>query len=241
MNISDNNQINDLLKLQLMTMMFKQSCGDSNTFQLVLESLSKASSSANKNVINLEDLPLDKLDIDSLSFNSFNLNSSSLNNIPKENVDKLKFIFEDFKNHIKSGTKDLLSIVEKSAQKYGIDKELILSVIQQESSFNPKCTSHAGAMGLMQLMPENCTDMAIKNPYDIEENIDGGTRHLKEMLDLYGNNKKLALAAYNAGRGTLKRRGVNNENDIYKLPNETRNYVKKVMGYYGKAQNTNRV
>lgn len=124
------------------------------------------------------------------------------------------------------------SVVQKYANKYGVNSNLILSVIKAESDFDPKCTSWAGAQGLMQLMPENSRSYGVTNPYDIDQNINAGTQLLKQYLDIYGGNTEMALAAYNAGPGTLQRRGVTSASDFYKLPSETRNYVPKVMGYY---------
>jgi len=109
-----------------------------------------------------------------------------------------------------------------------------MAVIKQESDFDPNSTSHAGAQGLMQLMPGTARELGVTDPYDIEQNIDGGTKYLKSMLEMYSNSKQLALAAYNAGPGTLRRRGVDTVEEISKLPTETQDYVKKVMKYYGK-------
>ena len=124
------------------------------------------------------------------------------------------------------------SVVQKYANKYGVNSNLILSVIKAESDFNPRCTSWAGAQGLMQLMPENSRHYGVTDPYDIDQNINAGTQLLKQYLDMYDGNTEMALAAYNAGPGTLQRRGVTSASDFYKLPSETRNYVPKVMGYY---------
>ena len=122
--------------------------------------------------------------------------------------------------------------IEKYAKKYGMDANLIRSVIKAESDFNPRCTSEVGAQGLMQLMPENSKYYGVTNPYDIDQNISAGTQLLKSYLNMYGGNTEMALAAYTAGPGTLQRRGVSSSSDFYKLPSETRHYVPKVMGYY---------
>ena len=84
----------------------------------------------------------------------------------------------------------------------------------------------------MQLMPENCKDLGISDPFNIEQNIDGGTRHIKEYLDKYNGDVEMALMAYNGGPTRMARRGVKSINDIYKMPKETQNYVPKVMKYY---------
>lgn len=214
----NNSKIEDFLKFQLMTTMLKQAAGDSPAFQVAMESL------LNAGLDNSNDNFLDKL----------SLKEEDMTNLGYAAKERVENIRKDVKSSVKSGNITIDKAVENASRKYGIDKDLIMAVIKQESDFNPKCVSHAGAMGLMQLMPVNCRDLHVKNPYDIEENIDGGTRHLKDMLNRYGNNKKMALAAYNAGCGTLRRRGVKDESGICRLPLETRDYVKKVMKYYGK-------
>ena len=146
------------------------------------------------------------------------------------------YVSADFRVEIKAKddvTKNRIAkAVEKSSKKYGVDPNLILAVIQTESYFNPKCTSKAGAMGLMQLMPENVRALNVKDPYDIEDNIDGGTRHLKEYIDKYNGDIQMGLMAYNGGPTRMARRGVKSINDIYKMPKETQNYVPKVMKIY---------
>ncbi|KGN01983.1 lytic transglycosylase [Clostridium novyi A str. 4570] len=214
----NNSKIEEFLKFQLMTTMLKQAAGDSPAFQVAMESL------LNAGLDNYDDNFLDKL----------SLKEEDMTNLGYAAKERVENIRKDVKSSVKSGNITIDKAVENASRKYGIDKDLIMAVIKQESDFNPKCVSHAGAMGLMQLMPVNCRDLHVKNPYDIEENIDGGTRHLKDMLNRYGNNKKMALAAYNAGCGTLRRRGVKDESGICRLPLETRDYVKKVMKYYGK-------
>ncbi len=119
--------------------------------------------------------------------------------------------------------------VDKYASKYGVDRNLILAIIKQESNFNPNAVSSAGAKGLMQLMDFNSEAYGVKNPFDIDENIDAGVKHIKSYLDKYNGNVEMALMAYNAGPGTVARRGVNSPSDLYKMPEETQNYVPKIM------------
>ncbi len=150
-----------------------------------------------------------------------------------QRLEDAKREINSIKSEVRTGNITIDSAVEKASRKYGIDKDLLMSVIKQESDFNPNCVSNAGAQGLMQLMPGTASELGVTNPFDIEQNIDGGAKYLKKMLDMHGNVKELALAAYNAGPGTLQWRGVKNISDINKLPSETRNYVKNIMKNYG--------
>ncbi len=112
--------------------------------------------------------------------------------------------------------------IDKVAEKYELNPELIRSVIRSESNFNPRAVSEAGAKGLMQLIDTTATDMGVKNIFDPEENLEGGAKYLKQMLDRFGDIK-LALAAYNAGPGAVDRHG-----GIPPYP-ETREYVKGIL------------
>lgn len=165
-----------------------------------------------------------------------NNNNTQPSNNKTENLDTVNSMHNSNKLTSTSKNKDVNAQIENaiaiSSKKYGVDENLIRSIIKVESDFNPKCTSKAGAKGLMQLMPENCRDLGVKNPYDIYENIDGGTRHIKEYLDKYNGDTKMALMAYNGGPTRMRKRGVNSPEDIYLMPKETQNYVPKVMKYY---------
>ncbi|MDV4149404.1 lytic transglycosylase domain-containing protein [Clostridium sp. AL.422] len=124
----------------------------------------------------------------------------------------------------------IYNAVDKYSSQYGVDKKLVLAIIKQESNFNPNAVSSAGAKGLMQLMDFNSKAYGVKNPFDIDENINAGVKHIKSYLDLYNGNVEMALMAYNAGPGTVQRRGVSSPSDLYKMPEETQNYVPKIMG-----------
>lgn len=115
--------------------------------------------------------------------------------------------------------------IQAAAARYDLPTGLIHSVIRAESNFQPQAVSRAGAQGLMQLMPGTAEELGVEDPFDIEQNIDGGARYLRQMLDRFGGDVKQALAAYNAGPGTVMRY---NGNVPYA---ETRDYVQKVLRY----------
>ncbi len=118
-------------------------------------------------------------------------------------------------------------IITKAAQKYDMDAALIKAVIKAESNFNHKAVSRKGAKGLMQLMPQTAYAMNVEDAFHPENNIEGGTRYLRYLMNLYNGNLRLALAAYNAGEGAVAK--YNNAIPPYR---ETQTYVRRVIEYY---------
>lgn len=122
-------------------------------------------------------------------------------------------------------------LIGEHAARAGVREELVRAVIQVESGFNPRAISNRGAMGLMQLMPATARDLGVRNAFDPEENVRGGVDYLRQLLDRYDGDERLALAAYNAGPASVDRHG-------HMVPpfRETRDYVRRVNGLAGATQ-----
>ena len=125
---------------------------------------------------------------------------------------------------------DVDAAIQQSASRHNVDPNLVRAVIKVESNFNPNAVSRKGAMGLMQLMPETARSLNVNNPFDPQQNIDAGVRQLKQLMQNYGGDVRLTLAAYNAGpRAVARSAGVPHFS-------ETRNYVKRITQLYTGGQ-----
>jgi soluble lytic murein transglycosylase-like protein len=122
--------------------------------------------------------------------------------------------------------------IDEAAARHNVDPSLVRAVVKVESNFNPRAVSRKGAVGLMQLMPSTARQLNVADPYDPQQNIDGGVRHLKQLLENFNGNVPLSLAAYNAGEGAVAR---SNGIPQYK---ETQNYVKQITNLYWNGNST---
>lgn len=132
---------------------------------------------------------------------------------------------EDFSSYLNNSTKTLDDIFQQASDTYGVPVNLLKAIAKQESDFDPNATSRCGAQGIMQLMPKTAASLGVTDAYDPEQNIMGGAKYIRQMLDRYDGDVTLALAAYNAGSGNVKKYGG--------VPpfKETQNYVAKVTAY----------
>ncbi len=156
--------------------------------------------------------------------------------VQKPNEDFQKILDTSMENTKKPNSvsrNEINELIDKYSEQAGLDVDFVKAVVNQESGFNPNATSKCGAMGLMQLMPGTAQGLGVTNAYDPEQNIQGGTKYLKGLMDRFDNNKSLALAAYNAGPNAVKKYGG--------IPpyQETQNYVKSVLARYDKIKGTN--
>ena len=138
-----------------------------------------------------------------------------------------KILAANARGHQASSEEVDASIV-MAAARHNVDPNLVRAVVKVESNFNSNAVSRKGAMGLMQLMPATARSLNVKNPFDPDQNVDAGVRHLKQLLENYGGDVNLTLAAYNAGAGAVARSSG--------VPHfaETQNYVRRITNlYYG--------
>ena len=164
------------------------------------------------------------------------VNSASQPNVTASNdvvevTSKLKQYTKDYTGktsyeNLLAGAEKYSAEIAKASEKYNVPEKLIAAVMKKESNFNPSVVSSAGASGLMQLMPSTASYLGVNDRFDPEQNIMGGAKYLRQMLDQFDNNIETALAAYNAGPGNVKKYGG--------IPpfKETQNYVTKVLNYF---------
>ena len=229
-NSTSTSTLSDLSSISSLSSLSGCSCSSesdstSSAFNIMLTSLLSAISEKNK----LAKTEAEKLSLDDIfsTYNNSVLGNTNTNNYISADVSNLT-VDERIEN-----------AVQLYSDKYDVDSNLVKAIIRVESNFDPNVVSSAGAKGLMQLMPENCEDLGVSDPFNIEKNIDGGVRHIKEYLDRYNGDVEMALMAYNGGPTRMMNRGVKSIDDIYKMPKETQNYVPKVMSYYRGFSNGN--
>ncbi|PYS75550.1 MAG: lytic transglycosylase, partial [Acidobacteria bacterium] len=130
-----------------------------------------------------------------------------------------------------TGSARLDSLIKQNGSRYGVDPYLVFCVMEQESHFNSRAVSPSGARGLMQLMPGTSARFGVRNPHDPAQNVNGGTRYLRELLARFNYRVDLVLAGYNAGEGNVTRYG-------YRVPpfRETRNYVRRITARYEEVE-----
>jgi hypothetical protein len=150
-----------------------------------------------------------------------------IDHLTESSVSKIQHPFQ--KTEATESEHHIDGVIHRASKKYDVEPDLIRAIIRAESNFDVHATSPKGAMGLMQLMPETAKSLGVKTPYDPVENIMGGTRLLKSLLDRYQGDIPLTLAAYNWGMGNVERNPGG-------LPRETRTYIARVNQYYREAK-----
>ena len=135
-------------------------------------------------------------------------------------------VYDNAAKQTATATGDVKKLLTDAAAKYNLDSRLVSAIAKAESNGDQSAVSPVGAVGVMQLMPDTAASLGV-NPYDLRENIDGGAKYLRQMLDMFGGDMTKAIAAYNAGPNAVK--------DYGGVPpyGETRDYVSRVMSYYG--------
>jgi hypothetical protein len=136
---------------------------------------------------------------------------------------------------LKGAVTDYEDLIVRASERYRVDPALVKAVIKAESNFNNRAVSPVGARGLMQLMPATAAMLRVEDSFHPENNIDGGVRYLRYLMNLFGGNLPLVLAAYNAGENAVIR--YNNRIPPYQ---ETRTYVRRVLDYFDKYSGTRR-
>jgi len=149
----------------------------------------------------------------------------SLTNVPSDPRYR-RIEIESSRIHSTLSEQELEPVIRRHSSQHQLHPALIRAVIKAESGFDPRAVSRAGAIGLMQLMPQTAVRLDVRDMYDPDDNVGGGTKYLRQLLDRFHGNLPLALAAYNAGENAVDR--------YQTLPpfDETRQYVRKVLRYY---------
>lgn len=244
-------KVEDYMGSLIRKQVLKQTAGDGYEFEIIYEALLNSKEdnplgniisedtsnivTKSSNGLRLDDIPLS---LRTTPIVTGEIYLKELSTVDTLNIEKVDYSNVD-KNLSISGenSEEIQSVVEKYSDKYGVDKNLILAIIKQESNFDANAESTAGAKGLMQIMDSNSEAYGLTNPYDIDQNIEAGVKHIKTYLDNYNGNLEMALMAYNGGPGTMQSRGVSSSNDLYKMPKETQNYVPSVLEYYNSYKN----
>jgi hypothetical protein len=129
-------------------------------------------------------------------------------------------------------TSEVEAAIDQAASRHGVDPNLVKAIIKVESNFNPHAVSRVGAVGLMQLMPGTARELKVTNPFDVQQNVDAGVRHFRQLLEDFHGDVKLSLAAYNAGEKAVTSRG-----GIIPPFRETQNYVRQITNLYNGGLN----
>ncbi len=183
---------------------------------------------SNSKAVNFGSLLLNpnSLNVNGNIYNENNITNATLKRAIQEVNDATRVYNPDAVNASTNKKSQLLNMINQVANKHGVDERLVQALIKQESGFNPNAKSKAGALGLMQLMPSTAKALGVADPLNPTQNVEGGVKYLKSMLNKYNGNVILALAAYNAGPNAVDRySGV----PPYK---ETQNYVKNILANY---------
>ena len=154
--------------------------------------------------------------------------------MPPVKIGRVTMAMERSMGNFTTGDSKVDSYIQDSSRRYNIDPLLIYAQMHQESSFNSKATSNKGASGLMQLMPATARRLGVTNIYNPKQNIEGGIKYMRLLLDMFGNNVALALAGYNAGEGAVMKYG--NQIPPYR---ETQEYVRRITTRYNSIINPN--
>ncbi len=144
-------------------------------------------------------------------------------------------VIVDYKAY-RRNRKRFAPLIAETAKRHGVSAALLHAVVRAESAYDPTATSKVGAVGLMQLMPDTARGLKVRDRKNPRQNLDGGARYLKELIAVFKDDLRLALAAYNAGPGAVRRYG--NKVPPYK---ETRQYVKKVMAFMKEYRKAGRI